>query len=54
MSVSSGATYAPEPMPRPVVERLDAELRQVLADKEVQDQLAHWTALIKQAGIRQE
>ena len=68
----------PAGMPRPIVDRLDAEVRQVLADKEVQaqlaqlgfevwpssdpdefakyvaDQLAHWTALIKQAGIRQE
>lgn len=70
--------FGPAGMPRPVVEKLDAELRQVLAEKEVQeqlaqlgfevwpssgpddfakyvtDQLAHWTALIKQAGIRQE
>ena len=68
----------PAGMPRQIVDRLDAEVRQVLADKEVQDQLAqlgfevwpssgpddfaryvaeqlaHWTALIKQAGIRQE
>ena len=30
----------PAGMPRQIVDRLDAEVRQVLADKEVQDQLA--------------
>lgn len=68
----------PAGMPRPIVDRLDAEIRHVLAEKDVQDQLAqlgfevwpssgpddfakyvadqlaHWTALIKQAGIPQE
>ncbi|MEJ8815495.1 tripartite tricarboxylate transporter substrate binding protein [Variovorax ureilyticus] len=75
---SWNGVFGPAGMPRPVVEKLDAELRQVLAEKEVQeqlaqlgfevwpssgpddfakyvaDQLAHWTSLIKQAGIRQE
>jgi len=70
--------FGPAGMPRPIVEKLDAELRQVLSESEVQeqlaqlgfevspssgpdefakyvaDQLAHWTTLIKQAGIRQE
>lgn len=75
---SWNGVFGPAGMPRPVVEKLDAELRQVLTEKEVQeqlaqlgfevwpssgpddfakyvaDQLAHWTTLIKQAGIRQE
>lgn len=70
--------FGPAGMPRPVVEKLNLELQQVLADKEVQkalsqlgfevwptkrpedfakyvaDQLAHWSTLIKQAGIRPE
>ncbi|SEA51508.1 tripartite tricarboxylate transporter substrate binding protein [Variovorax sp. YR216] len=75
---SWNGVFGPAGMPRPVVEKLDAEFRQVLAEKEVQeqlaqlgfevwpssgpdefakyvaDQLAHWTSLIRQAGIRQE
>jgi tripartite-type tricarboxylate transporter receptor subunit TctC len=75
---SWNGVFGPAGMPAPVVERLNAELLQVLAEKEVQeqlallgfevwpsknpeefakyvaDQLAHWTALIKQAGIRPE
>lgn len=70
--------FGPAGLPRPVVDRLNAELQVVLADKEVQDklaligfqvspsktpdefakyvadQLAHWTALIKQSGITPE
>lgn len=70
--------FGPAGMPRPVVDKLNAELQQVLAEREVQeqlsqlgfetwpskepeefakyvaDQLAHWTSLIKQAGIRPE
>ena len=70
--------FGPASMPRPIVERLSAEIQQVVAEKEVQeqlaqlgfevwpsrtpdefskyvaDQLAHWTSLIRQAGIRAE
>lgn len=70
--------FGPAGMPRPVVDKLNAEILHVLAEKEVQeqlvqlgfetwpsktpdefakyvaDQLAHWTNLIKQAGIRAE
>lgn len=70
--------FGPAGLPEAVVERLNAELQQVLADKEVQDklaqigfevwpsktpqefaryvadQLANWTTLIRQAGIRPE
>lgn len=70
--------FGPAGMPRPVVDKLNQELQEVLADKEVQkslaqlgfetwptrtpeefaryvaDQLAHWSALVKQAGIRAE
>ena len=70
--------FGPAGMPKPVVDKLNAELQEVLADKEVQkslsqlgfetwptktpeefakyvvDQLAHWSALVKQAGIRAE
>lgn len=70
--------FGPAGLPAPVAERLNADILQVLAEKEVQeqlaqlgfevwpsktpdefakyvaDQLAHWTALIKQAGIRPE
>lgn len=68
----------PAGLPRPVVDRLNIEILAVLAEKDVQDQLAqlgfetwpsktpeefaryvadqlaHWTTLIKQAGIRPE
>lgn len=67
--------FGPAGMPKPVVDKLNMELQEVLADKEVQkalsqlgfetwptktpeefakyvaDQLAHWSTLIKQAGI---
>ena len=70
--------FGPAGMPKPVVDRLNAEILQVLAEKDVQDQLAqlgfetwpskspeefagyvadqlaHWTNLIRQAGIRPE
>lgn len=70
--------FGPAGLPRPIVERLHAELQAVLAEKDVQDklaqigfevwpsaspeefakyvadQLAHWGALIKQAGIKPE
>lgn len=70
--------FGPAGVPKPIVDRLNAELQVVLADKEVQDrlaqigfevwpsrtpeefskyvaeQLAHWTRLIKQAGIKPE
>ncbi len=70
--------FGPAGMPRPVVDKLNQELQEVLADKSVQkslsqlgfetwptktpeeftkyvaDQLAHWGALVKQAGIRPE
>ncbi len=70
--------FGPAGTPKPVVEKLNMELQEVLADKEVQkalrqlgfetwptktpeefakyvaDQLVHWSALIKQAGIRPE
>lgn len=70
--------FGPAGMPKPIVDKLNAELQEVLADKEVQkslaqlgfetwptrtpeefakyvaDQLAHWSALVKQAGIRAE
>lgn len=67
--------FGPAGMPKPVVDKLNTEILQVLAEKDVQeqlaqlgfetwpsktpeefakyvaDQLAHWTGLIKQAGI---
>ncbi len=70
--------FGPAGLPKPVVDKLNAELQVVLADKEVQDklaqigfevwptktpeeftkyvadQLAHWSLLIKQAGIKPE
>ena len=70
--------FGPAGLPRPVVDRVNAELQVVLADAEVQeklaatgfqvwpsrtpeefaryesDQLAHWTQLVRQAGIRPE
>lgn len=70
--------FGPAGVPKPVVDKLNAEILAVLAEKDVQDQLAqlgfetwpsrtpeefakyvvdqlaHWTALIKQAGIRPE
>lgn len=70
--------FGPAGLPQPVVERLNTEILQVLAQKDVQeqlaqlgfevwpsrspeefaryvaDQLAHWSSLIKQAGIRAE
>lgn len=70
--------FGPAGLPRPVVDRLNTELLQVLAERDVQqqlaqlgfqtwpskspeefaqyvsDQLAHWTSLIKQAGIPAE
>lgn len=70
--------FGPAGMPRPVVDKLNQELQEVLADKGVQkslsqlgfetwptktpeefthyvaEQLAHWGALVKQAGIRPE
>jgi len=75
---SWNGVFGPAGMPKPVVDRLNAEIQQVVAEKEVQeqlaqlgfevwpsrtpeefakyvaDQLAHWTSLIKQAGIRAE
>lgn len=68
--------FGPAGMPKPVVDKLNTEILQVLAEKDVQeqlaqlgfetwpsktpdefakyvaDQLAHWTTLIQQAGIR--
>jgi tripartite-type tricarboxylate transporter receptor subunit TctC len=68
--------FGPAGMPKPIVDKLNQELQQVLADKEVQkslshlgfetwpsktpeeftqyvaDQLAHWSSLVKQAGIK--
>jgi len=70
--------FGPANLPRPIVDRLHAEVQAVLAEKEVQDklanigfevwpskspdefaryvadQLAHWTKLIKAAGIQPE
>ena len=70
--------FGPAGMPKPVVDKLNMELQEVLADKEVQkalsqlgfetwptktpeefakyvaEQLAHWSTLIKQAGINPE
>jgi len=70
--------FGPAGMPKPIVDKLNTELLQVLAEKDVQeglaklgfeiwpsrtpeefaryvaDQLAHWTSLIKQAGIPAE
>lgn len=67
--------FGPAGMPKPIVDKLNLELQEVLADKEVQkslsqlgfetwptktpeeftkyvaDQLAHWSTLVKQAGI---
>ena len=68
--------FGPAGMPKPIVDKINAELQEALADKEVQkslaqlgfetwptktpeefakyvaDQLAHWSTLVKQAGIR--
>jgi tripartite-type tricarboxylate transporter receptor subunit TctC len=70
--------FGPAGMPKPIVDKLNQELQEVLADKEVQkslaqlgfetwptrtpeefakyvaEQLAHWSTLVKQAGIRAE
>lgn len=70
--------FGPAGLPGPVVDRLNTEIQQVLAQKEVQEQLAqlgfevwpsrtpdefasyvagqlaHWTTLIRQAGIRSQ
>jgi len=70
--------FGPAAMPKPIVDKLNQELQEVLADKEVHkslaqlgfetwptrtpeefakyvaDQLAHWSTLVKQAGIRAE
>lgn len=70
--------FGPAGMPKPVTDKINAELQQVLEDKEVKDrlnqlgfeiwptktpedfakyvndQLVHWSVLIKQAGIRPE
>jgi tripartite-type tricarboxylate transporter receptor subunit TctC len=70
--------FGPAGLPRPIVDRVNAELQAVLAERETQDklaqigfevipsktpeefskyvsdQLAHWTRLIKQAGIKPE
>lgn len=70
--------FGPAGLPAPIVERVNTELQAVLAEKEVQeqlaalgfevwpsktpaefagyvqDQLAHWTDMIKRAGIRPE
>ncbi|MEF9999613.1 MAG: tripartite tricarboxylate transporter substrate binding protein [Comamonas sp.] len=70
--------FGPAGMAKPVVDKLNQELQEVLADREVQkslaqlgfetwptrtpeefakyvaDQLAHWSTLVKQAGIRAE
>jgi tripartite-type tricarboxylate transporter receptor subunit TctC len=70
--------FGPANLPRPIVDRLHAEVQAVLAEKDVQDklasigfevwpskspdefaryvadQLAHWTKLIKAAGIQPE
>jgi tripartite-type tricarboxylate transporter receptor subunit TctC len=70
--------FGPAGMPKPVADKINAELQQVLEDKEVKDrlnqlgfeiwptktpedfakyvndQLVHWSVLIKQAGIRPE
>ena len=70
--------FGPAGLPKPVVDKLNQELQEVLADKEVQkslaqlgfetwptrtpeefakyvaEQLAHWSTLVKQAGIRAE
>ena len=75
---SWNGVFGPAGMPKPIVDKLNSELQEVVADKEVQkalsqlgfeawptktpeefakyvaDQLGHWGALIKQAGIRQE
>lgn len=70
--------FGPAGLPRPIVDRLNAELQAVLAEKDladtlaqtgfvlwpsktpeefaryVQDQLDHWTRLVRQAGIKAE
>ncbi len=70
--------FGPAGLPRPVVDRVNAELQTLLAERETQDklaqigfeviptktpeefgkyvadQLAHWTRLIKEAGIKPE
>jgi tripartite-type tricarboxylate transporter receptor subunit TctC len=75
---SWNGVFGPAGLPRPIVDRINAELQTVLADKEVQeklaqigfevwpsktpdeftqyvaDQLNHWSAMIKQAGIKPE
>ena len=75
---SWNGVLAPAGLPRPIVDRINAELQAILADKDVQerlagigfevwptktpeefgkylvDQLANWTMLIKQAGIKPE
>jgi tripartite-type tricarboxylate transporter receptor subunit TctC len=75
---SWNGVFGPAGMPRPIVDKLNAEILHVLAEKDVQeqlaqlgfetwpsktpeefgtyvgDQLAHWTTLIKQAGIPAE
>lgn len=75
---SWNGVFGPAGMPRPIVDRFNAEFQAVLADKAVQDQLAstgfevwpsktpeefaqyvkdqlvHWTALIRDAGIQPE
>lgn len=72
---SWNGVFGPAGVPKPIVDKLNAEILQVLAEKDVQDQLAqlgfetwpsktpdefakyvadqlaHWTSLIKQAGI---
>ena len=75
---SWNGVFGPAGLPRPIVDRINAELQVVLADKEVQDKLAqigfevwpsktpdefskyvadqlnHWGAMIRQAGIKPE
>lgn len=75
---SWNGVFGPAGMPRAIVDKLNAELQEVVADKEVQaklsqlgfevwpsktpdefatyvaDQLAHWSAMIRQANIRPE
>ena len=75
---SWNGVFGPAGMPRPIVDKLNAELQEVVADKDVQtklnqlgfevwpsktpdefatyvsDQLAHWSAMIRQANIRPE
>ena len=75
---SWNGVFGPAGMPRAIVDKLNAELQEVVADKDVQaklsqlgfevwpsktpdefavyvaDQLAHWSAMIRQANIRPE